>query len=424
MYVSYLSITPSREANFTQGKEPLVAVKQLISGDKRDFEIEATILRQIGSKRSPHPHLIKLLATYHQEGKHHLMFRYADANLREFWESRPSPAFELSTVLWSIRQMTGLASALSLIHKFKVTHALKVPGFGDKRVQKDAILSVSDGEEIFGRHGDIKPENILWFQDIPECPVQEGILQLGDFGLGRFHGRDSRSNINPATVTPAPTYEPPECKLHRPVSRAYDLWSMGCLYLEFITWLLDGTSGNEFSEFRAQMSITGVHDDNFFTITRDGHGGLDAKVRDSVNTWVNNLHWNPKCTALIHDILDITMDGLLRIQCKERYQADLLFMRMKDCLLKAEKDHDYILKPAPPTKKRNHGGRSQSESNVLDPPKPVPMTRHPSTQEDQTVALRKFSNTRDLLQRTAGTPGMKQGKSVTWPATNMARIEG
>lgn len=400
----------------------MVAVKELISGDKKDFDIEASILRKIGSKTSPHQHLIKLLATYHQGGKYHLMFRYADANLREFWEKRPLPSFDTSTIVWSIRQMTGLASALSLIHTFKVTHALKVSGCGEKRVQKDAILSVSDGEEIFGRHGDIKPENILWFHDIPECTEQEGILQLGDFGLGRFHGRDSRSNINPATVTPAPTYEPPECKLHRPVSRAYDLWSMGCLYLEFITWLLDGTSGYEFSEFRAEMSIANVNDDNFFTITRDEQGGLDAKVRDSVVTWVNNLHSNPKCTALIHEILDITMDGLLRIQCKDRYHANYLHHLMKKCLSRAESENDYMLKPAPSTKKRSNGGRSQSESNVLDPSKLVPK-RHPSTQEDQIVSLKHFSGKRDLLQRTAGTPGMKQGKSVTWPATNVAREE-
>jgi serine/threonine protein kinase len=58
-------------------------------------------------------------------------------------------------------------------------------------VQKDA--SPLQGYEWHGRHGDIKPENILWVQNNPECMENPGIVKITDLGLGRFHGPGLRS---------------------------------------------------------------------------------------------------------------------------------------------------------------------------------------------------------------------------------------
>jgi serine/threonine protein kinase len=141
--------------------ERLVAIKKLISPDEREFEKEVIIRKKLGSKRTPHPHLIKLLATYRQKQKYHLMFPFANSNLRKYWEDRHNPKFDEPTLMWSLRQMTGLENALMTIHTFKVTVPLSVGGAGGKRIQNDGALSVRKGEEWFGRHGDIKPENIL-----------------------------------------------------------------------------------------------------------------------------------------------------------------------------------------------------------------------------------------------------------------------
>jgi serine/threonine protein kinase len=185
-----------------------VAVKQLYSSDEKEFLKEQSILQSLGSKN--HPHLIKLLATYKKEKKYHLMFPYADANLRTYWEDRPWPEFDEETVLWSLEQMTGIANALMVIHNFKVTHPLTVSGTGigeqgQVRMPNDVVLSVERGEPRWGRHGDIKPENILWFKNPLDAPCKLGVLQISYFGLGRFHGRDSRSRVNPDTVAVSPT---------------------------------------------------------------------------------------------------------------------------------------------------------------------------------------------------------------------------
>lgn len=123
-----LSSYPGIAADSTQKDEPLVAVKQLYSSDEKEFEKEQSILRSLGSKN--HPHLIKLLAKYKRDNRYHLMFPYADANLRKYSEDRPLPNFDEETVLWSLEQMAGIANALTHIHNFKVTHPLTVSGTG------------------------------------------------------------------------------------------------------------------------------------------------------------------------------------------------------------------------------------------------------------------------------------------------------
>lgn len=353
------------------------------------------------------------------------MFPYANANLRKYWEDRPTPAFDKTTVLWSMKQMTGLANALTTIHTFKVTVALSVAGAGAgaNRIQKDAMLSVRKGEEWFGRHGDIKPENILWFKESTERPGEGGVLQIADFGLGRFHGRESRSQVDPETVLTSPTYEPPECKLRRPVSRAYDLWSLGCVYLEFITWLLKGSKQIEdFADFRGRQSSTGIDDDNFFTITRDSVSGYEAVVREQVGVWADKLHQDPKCSGLIHDLIDLTMDQLLIVDSNNRAIASCLYWDMKGFMDRAEKDETYLLEGVPPPQKQRGWGRSNSTPDVLRNPGKVEVTSEgdnvfSGTEEAVPHVKPPQDELKELVGFSAGTSTLKKTKkkSVTWP---------
>lgn len=173
--------------------------------------------------RKKHPHLIELYATYTLNSKYHLIFPCANSNLRERWDYDKNPAFNEDNVSWSIEQMKGVASGLNLIHNFRITDKdMALEPDGGVRKPLDATLRVYNGEQWYGRHGDIKPENILWFKR-DEIRNDLGVLKIADFGLGRFHGRDTRSNIRPTYAHASPTYEPPECTLHIDVSRAYDI---------------------------------------------------------------------------------------------------------------------------------------------------------------------------------------------------------
>ncbi|OMP85750.1 Serine/threonine-protein kinase ATG1 [Diplodia seriata] len=420
-----------------------VAIKRLHHGDWKEFEKERSIHVTLGQKQNASPHLVKLLATYELQEKYHFIFPRANCNLRRYWSDNPTPSFTAKTLFWSLKQMAGIATALNTIHNFRVTVPLDGKG---RTLTGEVEHPVKKGEELYGRHGDIKPENILWFKCIPQHQRQHtkgtkngddgdyegGILQITDFGLGRFHGRDSKTEQQPNGVFGSPTYEPPECKLRRPVSRLYDLWSLGCLYLEFATWLLAGFDAIEaFSDHRAcPSSINPVFsDDFFFKVVRDEYGiEHGATVRDGVLDWAQRLHDNPKCSEFIHDLVDLVMRDLLLIEARDRIQTPWLCVRLNDFLKKAEADPAYLCKPD--HRPREHISRTMSESAAT--------THQPSSSSSSSSSSRAnprkkpstasspkkvsfserdefFANMpelpKDLVLRTANTPS----KSKTWP---------
>jgi serine/threonine protein kinase len=302
-----------------------------------EFLKEKTILDALG--RQNHPNLTQLLASYQKEKSYHLLFPCADCNLTTYWKRNAVPNFDKKTVLWSIRQMSDIASALDCIHTFRVKVSLNVKG--EVRILEGGVkLRVEAGEERYGRHGDIKPENILWFKD-------GEILKITDFGLGRFHGRDSRSGIDGRKIFGTLTYEPPECTLERLVSRKYDIWSLGCLFLEFVTWLLEGSANIvEFSNARG-LDVGIINDDTFFTVFKDEDHEKDAEIRVAVIEWVNRLHFNENCSALIHDLLDLVMGSMLRIDPEERKTAQELKNEMEILVTRAENSDSYLINGDP-----------------------------------------------------------------------------
>ncbi|KAL2063167.1 hypothetical protein VTL71DRAFT_6239 [Oculimacula yallundae] len=410
------------EGNGRTENEPLIAVKRLFNADETEYRKEATILNALNLKS--HPHLIKLLATYKYEGKYHLMFPYANANLRKYWDDRPLPKWNRNVVLWSLRQMAGIASGLLLVHNFKVTIPLVASqGPGGVRMPKHVKLLVQDGEQWYGRHGDIKPENVLWFETDRGNQDPDGVLQIADFGLGRFHGRDSRSKVKPETVQTSPTYEPPECQLRMPVSRAYDIWGLGCLYLEFVTWLIMGSVQIEgFSDFRGRVATgTGIDDDNFFTIINVGIS-QHAVVRRAVVEWVDKLHKHEKSSQLIHDLLNLIMKDLLVIQTSERCTASWLVQQLNALLLRAEGDVDYMLKPVQYSPKP---ATDRSNSTPATFGSPSPRTQNNSFVRKEgtaspTIKLNLLDQpSKDLVQRNSGTPSFRVQSPLsahpTWP---------
>jgi serine/threonine protein kinase len=335
--VRSLIMTLEYFTNIMQERQHLVADKKLTDGDKAEFLKEKSILEILGPLE--HKHLIRLLSSYRKKKHYHLLFPCADSNLRSYWEENEFPTFDKNTVLWSIKQMFGITSALDCIHSFRVKFDLDVSG--KVRLQDGgAKLILKAGEEKFGRHGDIKPENILWFKD-------GDVLKLTDFGLGRFHGRDSRSGRDPRKISGTLTYEPPECSLARGVSRKYDIWSLGCFFLEFVTWLLEGAA--KIAEFANERGLdTGfINDDTFFTVFTDINHEKGANVREGVTRWVDRLHAHERCTQLIHDLLDLVMGSMLKVDPDERQPAERLKEEMEKLVQKAEESDTDLIRAAP-----------------------------------------------------------------------------
>lgn len=176
------------------------------------------------------------------------------------------------------------------------------------------------------------------------------MLVIADSGLGRFHGLGSRSKVPPQTIAGTVTYEPPGLKLGTPVSRAYDIWSLGCLFLEFTTWLLMGAEAvHSFADARAEpyTSAPKMSDDSFFAVILENGEPKFAVVREGVKNWVRSLHQHKNCTQFMHDLLDVVMKEMLVIERDERTKATDLhrtFLKFKE---KTKQNIQYAFLPLP-----------------------------------------------------------------------------
>jgi serine/threonine protein kinase len=313
-----------------------LAIKELHSSDPSEFQKESDMLCALATGN--HKHLIKLLATYKFRGRYHLLFPYADNNLRGYWDHIGVPYWNRETCLWFLNQASGIASALNAIHNFEA----RVP-LGSEQDRRGKYLTVAIAEAKFGRHGDIKPENILWFNEMQDAE-HGGILQIADFGLGRFHRLESRSKVDPRSVAGSLSYSPPEVALGKAVSRAYDMWSLGCVFLEFVTWLLEGSSSiYKFSDQRLSKALDGAQDDTFFSLTTDGKITTGAVMRGGVTSWIDRLRKHPQYSEMVRDLLDIVQNHLLVIDTERRMKSDVLYKQLNKILNRAKTEEKYLL---------------------------------------------------------------------------------
>jgi serine/threonine protein kinase len=230
----------------------------------------------------PHTdHLIRGIAAISRNKRHYILFEWADGgNLRDFWTYNPSPVANDKTIMEFVEQMSGLSSGLATLH-------------GD----------------VHFRHGDLKPDNILVFHN-PSTWL--GTLKITDFATSRHHNVRTALRAQP-TIARFGTaqYEAPEAATERrqPRSRLFDVWSMGCIMLESIIWLLYGLEGLEaFHNGDFKLS----RESNFYTITSPS----TAVVSQRVSTWTEAiLQLDPECNnssgSALEDFIRLVRDRLL-----------------------------------------------------------------------------------------------------------------
>ncbi|KAG7290344.1 hypothetical protein NEMBOFW57_000344 [Staphylotrichum longicolle] len=303
---------------------PSLAVKKLLASDREEFKNEVSILTRLN--RDKHPHLVKLLLTMEIQGSpgkgidFYLMFPLADSNLRQFWQHHfpHPPGMQATYGRWVARQLAGLTQALCKLHDLN-----------EREVQDDAASSRTD--PFYGIHGDIKPENLLWYKDwegpSPPSPAPQGgrdplgVLQLADFGVSRLHHTATRSVADLRRATK--TYAAPEVEWgENSCSRSFDIWSLGCVFLEFICWLVLGGSGTEnpvdtfqterYLDFK-NKSLAGTIQDTFYYGAR-GKDRTKFEVNPAVIELINTIQKAPACSAFVDDILHIISNKMLVVE--------------------------------------------------------------------------------------------------------------
>ncbi len=292
----------------------MVALKQFRHVDK--FKKERDNLEKIRRLKN-NKHMTLSLGSFSQEGRHCLIFPWAEGgDLDNLWKYGNSRLRTPELALWSLQQMSGLAETLLDLHL----------GFDEK---------------TNCRHGDLKPQNILHF-----LTNGEGILKITDFRISSIHDNSTFERKETPTVERAttPSYEAPEAApallTKQARSLKYDIWSLGCIFLEFTIWLVDGWEDIEsFNEQRKPKATTDPSRSHFYDI-KDGIPGVHLAVKQKIADLKEDRRSN-QGTAL-GELLDLIEENLLIVEVDKRLDAGQLCERLRNIVQKAVSDPIYL----------------------------------------------------------------------------------
>ncbi|KAI1099824.1 hypothetical protein F4804DRAFT_320795 [Jackrogersella minutella] len=314
--------------------EPSFALKKLHSPHIQDFRREVATLRRFVV--SPNLHIIKLLAAFRHGASFYLLFPWAEGgNLRSFWKENPNPLPDKPLLRWITEQCHGIATALRQIH---YGYNAEAPSTRDAN---DPTRS-----SHYGLHGDIKPANILLFKD--GAHSENLIWVLSDFGLGGLHLK-TETYIGDRPIGFSPTYRAPELDLNGTIDSAYDVWSLGCVFLEIAVWLLRGWDGlGSFALSRAnagkRVNKARWIDDRFFELVpSQTQVKPNAKLRPSVVQWINTLVEDQAASPYIADFLDLIHVNLLDTNCETRASSSFLVEKLQCLRQRCSEDPTYTV---------------------------------------------------------------------------------
>lgn len=289
-------------------QNPSFAVKRLQRSDDKAteaFRREVSALNRFSAH--DHPHLIKLLCTYHWHGDYYFLFPWADGNLKDLWQRSPWPLArqqQCSTAQWFSEQCLGLVKGLRDIHNG--TTELSGPAAADPK------RHLSSSRKTHGKHGDLTPQNILFFKN-KNAREDDGPrsthFKISDFGVAEFH-RSISLQVAAKDAVVTPTYRAPECDTTKELSPNYDIWSLACILLECVAWYLGGWQEvNHFASERLNDEGSNysldpfcpiqVQVDKFFdlfsVIVKDHQGGAPTNVamrKQAVTEASSNFSWS------------------------------------------------------------------------------------------------------------------------------------
>jgi len=282
-------------------------------------------------------HLIRLLVTFevkrvsekgHVSSTFYLVFPWAEGDLWHFWKMHQTLDDRIPRCVWMAEQCHQLAVALMYVHNERELHLRR---FQDVKKEE---------HDLYGRHGDVKAENILYFEE-------ENILVIADFGLGRLHTKISRSNQDPKTLERTATYRAPEFDTTQgKISRSCDIFSLGCMFLEFVTWYLAGWDSvyEEFPNYRLEKDIHDFLSDTFFRI-EGSPGNMKPTIKPKVLEWIQKLRRNSNCNQYILDFLTLIEKRMLDPNSATRIRSDSLVRKLEVFSRACRTDSDYYKEP-------------------------------------------------------------------------------
>ncbi|KAI1323070.1 kinase-like domain-containing protein [Xylariaceae sp. FL0255] len=357
------------------------AIKTLFDSSPEDFMSEFNNLKMMNGK----DHLLKVYGAYVKDKKYSFIFPWAEGgSLAGLWKKDPRSLTSkvsasvghdskakraIPVVRWIARQLAGLTgeSGLKFLHETKISTS--------------PLDNAASPDRLYGIHGDIKPGNILYFTGDGH---DFGTLKISDFGFTQFHTIHSRSRVDP-TGPHSPTYRSPQYGLEdKFLSRKYDIWGLGCVMLQFLTWFINGPEALEnFDEKRFEETdeISNTKEDKFFRITRWEPWRAEKL---SVQNQIEELENVVGQQNYLHDCLEFIRTRMLQIDDKQRADCEETHGVLKKWYERCQRDEEYATIELPDlySQLRSSSARPPSEphspsepqppSEPLFPPEPLP----------------------------------------------------
>lgn len=274
------------------GQEPhWYALKQLKTSadakilEKKVQEWQDEVAANALMRKQHHLNILPLLHS-HTYGKHcNLVFPLASYNLREFYGKEPHPP-PGEPRLRFIERISRLVPALGMIHQGEIDSAHRWIGF----------------------HRDLKPDNILVFGSTQRFMISD----LGLMKIRKVNSSDREySGVEWGFGLSA--YKAPECEIRgKKVGRGADIFSLGCILAEAITWCVCGKAGiEEFRQKRSMQDSDGMISDQFFTKSSIGSSGKEIpRLKPQVTDWFEKVKQLAEGDPLICTSLDMVVSML------------------------------------------------------------------------------------------------------------------
>ncbi|KAL9087128.1 MAG: hypothetical protein Q9165_006779 [Trypethelium subeluteriae] len=243
---------------------------------KRGAAVEASFKREIHILRTrTHPSIPRFIDVYRDGSTLNvLMEPAADLNLKQYLENP-----------WKVRSCTQ--DVLNWLRD--ITAGV-------------AALHAPDSNNMSIRHGDIKPSNILVALSHTEPNVSTKLILI-DFGASRaVPANDSESSSNCAKT---PMYAAPEINEKERHGRRADIFSLGCVLVELLTFHLTGSV----EEFMSRLQFSSKESRPY------------SEKLDELEDWLDGLKKQAEPTVL--HIIDICR-MMLRRYANERPTAEVI----------------------------------------------------------------------------------------------------
>ncbi|KAF6816890.1 hypothetical protein CMUS01_12193 [Colletotrichum musicola] len=264
-----------------------------------------------------------------------------------------------------------LFATLVIIDGVKLLPSLVTEGLYDVHTPFEVRASDSENrQQLFYKWHLVMPwadENLETFWQRLDKPVPS--TKLVAWIAEQCAGIASETNIKIPGMDFAETYQGPEILVSKSISPHYDIWTLGCLLLEFITWYLKGWEGvTTFAHDRLEEGFhNGVQSDHFFkTISKNEPR---AFYKNSVTMWIEELHEDVNCSPYFHELLASVKSGMLRLNPNNRDGSDVVAETLQAMSTRCQSDRAYA------------GPNSLTRQEIFDDDmsEPLPSDKHSAT---------------------------------------------